>query len=360
MSFGRTATPGLGAATNSELKTENDRLLNNPPEDSISDLSFSPQADFLAVASWDKKIRIYEVTGNGDSNGRAMYEHTEPVLSARWFLDGSKVVSGGCDNAVRAYDPQSGQAAQIGQHDAPVSVVRAVNIESAGAPIIASASWDRTLKYWDLRQQQPVTTIQLPERAYTMDSQKKLLVVGTADRKICVIDLSNPGTIFNTLVSPLKFQTRSVSCYQDGTGYAVGSIEGRCAIQYVDPGQQQNLGFSFKCHREQATTSRSETKIYAVNDICFHPVFGTFATVGSDGTFHIWDKDAKHRLKASNNVGGTIPCAAFNRSGTIYAYAVSYDWSKGYQFNTPTYPNQVRLHIVQEEEVKQKKKPPGR
>jgi mRNA export factor len=315
----------------------------------------------MAVASWDKKVRIYQVAQNGDSMGKALYDHNEPVLSARWFLDGSKVVSGGCDNAVRAFDLQSGQSAQIGQHDSAVSVVRAVNIESAGAPIVASGSWDKTLKYWDLRQQQPVTTIQLPERVYTMDSQKNLLVVGTADRKICIIDLSNPGTIFNTLESPLKFQTRCISCYHDGSGYAVGSIEGRCAIQYVDPGQQQNLGFSFKCHREQATAGRTETKIYSVNSICFHPVFGTFATAGSDGTFHIWDKDAKHRLKASSNVGGAISSAEFNHTGTIYGYAVSYDWSKGYQFNTPSYPNQVRLHVVQEDEVKQKnKKVPGR
>lgn len=25
-----------------------------------------------------------------------------------------------------------------------------------------------------------------------------------------------------------------------------------------------------------------------------------------------------------------IPCSAFNQDGTIYAYALSYDWSKGF------------------------------
>ena len=35
------------------------------PSDSISDLSFSPTSDLLAVASWDKQVRVYEVNGSG-------------------------------------------------------------------------------------------------------------------------------------------------------------------------------------------------------------------------------------------------------------------------------------------------------
>jgi len=45
---------------------------------------------------------------------------------------------------------------------------------------------------------------------------------------------------------------------------------------------------------------------------------------------NIRDKDSKHRLKGCGpgGVGGTISCTAFSGSGQIYAYAVSYDWSK--------------------------------
>jgi len=35
-------------------------------------------------------------------------------------------------------------------------------------------------------------------------------------------------------VSPLKWQTRVVSCFPQGNGFAVGSIEGRVGIQYID------------------------------------------------------------------------------------------------------------------------------
>ena len=67
-----------------------------------------------------------------------------------------------------------------------------------------------------------------------MDTKDNLLVVGTADRHVVVFNLANPMTIFKTVTSPLKFQTRVVSCFTTGNGFAIGSVEGRCAIQYVE------------------------------------------------------------------------------------------------------------------------------
>jgi mRNA export factor len=92
--------------------------------------------------------------------------------------------------------------------------------------------------------------------------------------------------------------------------------------------------------------------VYSVNAISFHPVYGTFSTAGSDGTFHFWDKDAKNRLKGYPNVDGTIPATTFSRDGGIFAYAVSYDWSKGFGGNSPTYPTKIMLHAVDESEAK--------
>lgn len=58
-----------------------------------------------------------------------------------------------------------------------------------------------------------------------------------------------------------------------------------------------------------------------------------------------------------------IPCGAFNRDGSIYAYAVSYDWYKGYAH----YPsgqgqnhNHILLHATQEQEVKSRGRPARR
>lgn len=61
-----------------------DVALTTPPDDGISDISFSPQSEHLAVSSWDKKVRIYEINAQGGSEGKALYEHEQPVLSCCW------------------------------------------------------------------------------------------------------------------------------------------------------------------------------------------------------------------------------------------------------------------------------------
>lgn len=326
------------------------------PEDSTSSLSFSPVAELLAVSSWDKKVRIYEVQGNGQSVGKALYEHEAPALCTSWMKDGTKLASGGADKAGRLFDLGSQQATQIAAHDEPIKCCEFIEVN--GQQILATGSWDKTVRYWDLRQQTPVATLQLPERCYSMSVKDQLMVVATADRDICVVNLSNPTTIYKTTKSPLKYQTRVVSCFLKGNGYAVGSIEGRCAIQYIED-KDKDSNFSFKCHRDQVTNPSNSSNVFAVNDISFHPQHGTFSTAGADGSFHFWDKDSKHRLKGFPTIGFPISCTTFNRTGGIFAYAVCYDWSKGHAGNTPNLPNKIMLHPVGPEDMKAKPKKTG-
>ncbi|KAJ7650729.1 WD40-repeat-containing domain protein, partial [Roridomyces roridus] len=328
----------------------------DPPTDSISSLSFSNQADFLAVGSWDNSVRVYEVAPDGSrTQGKAMYQHQGPVLSVCWSQDGSKIFSGGADNAGRMFDVATGQATQVAQHDAPIKVVRWV--DTPGAGILATGSWDKTIKYWDLRTPTAVASVTLPERCYSMDVQYPLMVVGTAERHVQIYNLTNPTTVYKAMQSPLRWQTRVVSCFKASAnpGFAIGSVEGRAAFQYIEDKDASN-NFSFKCHRNPASSAAKDVSIYALNDISFHPVQGTFSTCGADGTMGFWDKDARIRLKTFDAAPGPISATAFNRTGSIFAYAVSYDWSKGHGGMTPTHPNKILLYACKEEDVK--KRPP--
>ncbi|KAI5436474.1 hypothetical protein KIW84_022824 [Lathyrus oleraceus] len=67
------------------------------------------------------------------------------------------------------------------------------------------------------------------------------------------------------------------------------------------------------------------------------------------------DKDSKQKLKAMQRCGQPIPCGAFNNDGSIYAYAVCYDCSKGAENHNPTTAkNCIYLHLPQDFEVKGK------
>lgn len=164
---------------------------------------------------------------------KVAYPHEAPVLCVKWSPDGTRLVSGGADNAARLYDVNTGQSHQIAQHREPVKSVLYINEN-----IVATGSWDRTIAYWDTRSPQPIGVVNLSERLYSMDSVGDLLVAGTADNTISVIDLSNPTTVFKYEPSPLKLQGRKVACFTVGKGYAVSSIEGRVGIQYIDPQEQ--------------------------------------------------------------------------------------------------------------------------
>lgn len=118
----------------------------------------------------------------------------------------------------------------------------------------------------------------LEDRVYALDAKGSNIVVGTADKNIHVFDSCNKLGEFR---SPLNYQTRCISIFEDNSGFAVGSIEGRVAIEYYNEMQykasqqkpQHLKSFVFKCHRH-------DNDVYAVNAIDFHK-YNTFCT-GND------------------------------------------------------------------------------
>lgn len=271
------------------------------------------------------------------------HENNSPVLDTCFSSDGSTVFSGGCDKAVRMWQLGGApNAQQIGVHDAPVKSVGFLTSSN----IVVSGGWDRKLKFWDCRSNNPVGAFDLPERVYDLDVCNNLLVVATAGRHIIAYDVSSTPREHSRKESPLKYQSRCISCFPDATGFAVGSIEGRVGIHYVQkvPGKDS---FAFKCHRQ-------DSNVFSVNAIAFQKQYGTFATVGSDGVVNFWDKDNKQRLKGFNAIERPIPCAAFNAQGNLFAYASSYDWSKGSMHVQQG--NEIFVHYVLEEEIRPKSK----
>ncbi|CAJ2506282.1 Uu.00g004120.m01.CDS01 [Anthostomella pinea] len=356
-----TAAPNMGSL----LK---DVTLPADAEDTISSVSWSPVANHLAAASWDGKVRVYDVAANGSARGAAVLSVDGPVFDCDWAKDGTMVLAGGADRKTHLLHVSTGQQMTVGAHDAPIRGVRFVDVPGSNAPIIATGSWDRTVKFWDGRQQTPLATLACAERVYSMDAKARLLVIATAERHIHLVDLQNPTVFLRTVESPIKHQTKAVAAFPDGKGWGTASIEGRCGINALDEQDTSKTNFTFRCHREnpqpqpgnnkQQRNTNTITKVYSVNSVQFHPTRPmTFTTAGSDGTFSFWDRVARTRLRGYPSAAGdgnAITATAFSHDGGFFAYAVGYDWSRGHAGNSPQVRTGLVLHPVSEEDAKPK------
>jgi mRNA export factor len=232
------------------------------------------------------------------------------------------------------------------QHESPIKSVAWIKEKG----VLMSGSWDKTIKYWDLRSPNAQLTLPLNAQVISMDVKFPLAIVATSDKKIHLFDLNNPSTPFRSMDSPmLKLQVRVVKAFHNRQNFAVGGAEGRTAVRFVDAnldnmkepgaGDKNKHSFAFKCHREGAL-------IYSVNTIDTHPVaeaHAAFATGGGDGAVCFWDKDNKKRLQqfkpparqqqgllnTSATATNAITAGAWNPNGDLYAYASGNDWSKG-------------------------------
>lgn len=330
----------------------------SPPEDSISSLSFSPPSmpqTFLIAGSWDSKVSCWEIStvnSTVQTVPKAQQSHSLPVLDVCWSDDGTRVFSASCDKTVKMWDLASNQAIQVAQHDGPVKTCHW--IKAPNYSCLMTGSWDNTLKFWDTRSPTPMSTINLPDKCYCADVSYPMAIVGLANKQIILYNLEGQPQEAKRIEPPLRYQYRCISIFNDKkpvnpqpNGFAVGSVEGRVAIQYVAPTSPRD-NFTFKCHRSTENANGIH-EIFAVNDIAFHPQHGTLATVGSDGKFSFWDKDARTKLKTSEQMEQPITRCSFSAKGELFAYAVSYDWSKGHEYFNPRKKNYIFLHSCYED-----------
>lgn len=71
------------ASTTGDISKDIEVPQNLLPTDSISALAWSSKNDFLAVAAWDKAVRIYDVSG-GNVTGKWSIPCTEVPLCVAW------------------------------------------------------------------------------------------------------------------------------------------------------------------------------------------------------------------------------------------------------------------------------------
>ncbi|PRW58435.1 mitotic checkpoint [Chlorella sorokiniana] len=325
--------------------------LPNPPKDGITSLQFWADSPLLLVSSWDETARVYDATA---ATLQGTFAAGAPVLDATFENEGV-IYTGGLDGSVKRYDFFSGQEAVLGAHDAGAKCVEWLPTRG----LLATAGWDSTLRLWDPRAAPgagQVARLSLPGKAYSMSASGQRLVVGCSGRHVDIYDLRTleSGQPEQRRESSLKFQTRCVRCFADGAGYALGSVEGRVAMEFFDLAEDvQARKYAFKCHRR---SEGGKDSVFPVNAIAFNSRYGTFATGGGDGVVNFWDGENKKRLAQIAGYPTSVAALAFNGAATQLAVAASYTFEQGEKEHPA---DAIFIREVTEAEVKPKARQPA-
>ena len=299
-----------------------DRLLPEAPTDGISSVSFSPvSADLLLASSWDTWVRIYDTSDRGVAPAPAPSSPAPPApvvakigceapqLDAAW-CGGGAAAAGGLDKAVRLFDVETSRVRVLGAHGAAVRCVG----WAAELGCVVSGGWDSTARLWDPRAPGgEALRMATAHRVFAAALAGTTLVVGTAERQLYFFDLRAGGAAAQrSRESSLKHQTRVLRAMPDGRGYIIGSIEGRCAVEYLADAEHAKAKYAFKCHRVADPATPGEDRIFPVNAIAFHPTHGSFATGGGEGGVCVWDFKAKKRLAKLRECETSVSSLSFN------------------------------------------------
>lgn len=146
--------------------------------DFVHALAFGPKGDWIATASKDKTGRLIDVK-TGQS--RLTFSGSEQeVLAVGVKSDGSMVVTAGLDPALSWYDAQTAERKKrVAGHATAVHEIAF----SASGDMVASAGADKTVRLWSAKTMDAARTIQAGSVVYAVGLNKdgKLVAAGTFD-----------------------------------------------------------------------------------------------------------------------------------------------------------------------------------
>lgn len=191
-----------------------------------------------------------------------------------------------------------------------------------------SSSWDKTIRIWDLCSSDPPQCLAFPEKFLLSEICGDFTVMAHGHKNsVFIVDLRNPST-FERRVSSLGRQIRSACAARPVPfGWAIGSIDGRIAIEYLGNLRQQAQRFSFSTARHEAGETAT---LFPVNALCFHPQSGVLVSGNCAGNICFWDLEFKRKLaEVQYGFGVGLAGMDYNSDGNVLALAFSYTWDKG-------------------------------
>jgi WD40 repeat protein/serine/threonine protein kinase len=289
----------------------------------VYSVAFSPDGKRLASASVDKTVRLWDV--NNPQAPLVLEGHTDKVVAVAFSPDGKRLASAGFDWMLRVWDMDMGQEPLVLKGH--TNVVWAVAFSPDGKRL-ASASGDKTVRLWDLDKGQEPLVLKGPqphapqgqtsegEKVQLWDADKgpapavafspggKRLVSASWDKTMRLWDVDtgqetlvfegHTGEVWAMVFSP------------DGKRLASASRDKTVRLWDVDKGQQPLV---FKGHTEEVVA------------VAFSPDGKRLASASRDNTVRLWHVDNAQQPLVLSGHSNWVVAVVFSPDGKRLASA---------------------------------------
>ncbi|EMD36473.1 hypothetical protein CERSUDRAFT_138149 [Gelatoporia subvermispora B] len=191
----------------------------------VYSVTFSPDGTRVVSGSWDEAVRIWDAR-TGDLLMDPLEGHRDKVFSVAFSPDGAVVVSGSLDGTIRLWNARTGEL-MMNSLEGHSDGVLCVAFSPDGAKII-SGSMDHTLRLWDAKTGKPLLhafeghTGDVNTVMFSPDGRR--VVSGSDDKTIRLWDVTTGEDVIAPL-SGHSDRVRSVAFSPDGTRIVSGSSD---------------------------------------------------------------------------------------------------------------------------------------
>lgn len=274
-----------GTARITELKTGLQMVIDRQAgghSKRLQSAAFNRDGTRLVTASWDETARIWDVSRPGDAKLLAVLPHEDDVNTAAFSPDGKLVATGSDNGQVQIWDAQSG-ARKAKIRRAHSHHVYAVAFSPDEKKRLVSASWDKTVKIWDVSNLGDIKlfkTLEHPSdvNAAAFSPDGKLIATGSDDGVARIWD-ADTGERLAELSPPHRRFVYGVAFSPDGMRLATASLDHGARIWDIS---------SLSAIKDLKTLAHR----WEVNGVAFIGSDGKLVvTGGRDRRAHFWDAD---------------------------------------------------------------------